>query len=730
MLVSSFLNSKKQKVVQKVGKNIKSYLILFVFCTLAWSSFIISFLHHKSHQNGQNSQSFMIIFGFLRDNVTMKVVEDPPLFQKPNRVLLLKRGIKLIGSEKTKIIRSSSSGPTSESQNTEVPSEGNRGNGEKNGKTNEIITPEKYDVLAKSDALTSIKSDYLDESDPFVRHQMVDSGKLRLALGKMEPGRPIMGTIANSGFEDLLQNWIKHVFRSSINNILVASLDADIHKVVTDMGVTSILLNNRVRREDFRRDPEAFKHMGSLKTAFILSILEMGWDILMSDADVAWLRDPLHAVHAKGPMGRSDIMVSSDSISHLNDVESMKADPTTDPPGSPIAWYKSASPRGEELFGNVYDSDFNSGILFLRATPATLNLCRAWHDAMRTRGQSQGWDNLWGDQHALNLLLHYGMFPIKVVEPEDGSPRHNHVFWAFQGRLKLGILAPSEFCNGHVFFVQRIPQTLGIDPYAVHNTFQFHYSAGKVARFRENGLWLMDSDKLYTNGNFLTFDVDLPSWIYDVPEGFMRHRAAMEHYFAALQNAFAVADILDRYLVIPKVTCFCDRWWDSLPEPCRAPGADVVPPFFCPLDHLLDLTAWGYRENSSRYRDSNFLDSPRLDPAIRTSRSIVGLQGIPSSEESQIFLPANATNVEVWMSLGPFRDIRILHLQNTVNAFCRYETELENQYFDWKTWNFFLLKWCCDARRLDSNVTVPPLASRTYAGCNRRPPTRISVLAV
>lgn len=76
-----------------------------------------------------------------------------------------------------------------------------------------------------------------------------------------------------------------------------------------------------------------------------------------------------------------------------------------------------------------------------------------------------------------------------------GYQRHNRIFWAFNQSVKVGILSPAEFCNGHVYFVQKTPQRQGSKVYSIHNTFQYYFGAGKIARFREAGLWLLDDEE-------------------------------------------------------------------------------------------------------------------------------------------------------------------------------------------------------------------------------------------
>lgn len=56
------------------------------------------------------------------------------------------------------------------------------------------------------------------------------------------------------------------------------------------------------------------------------------------------------------------------------------------------------------------------------------------------------------------------------------------------GRIAAGLLPASTFENGHTFFVQHLPQRLGVQPFAVHAS----YIAGRLSKihhFREALQW-------------------------------------------------------------------------------------------------------------------------------------------------------------------------------------------------------------------------------------------------
>ncbi|CAI5498703.1 unnamed protein product [Closterium sp. Naga37s-1] len=480
----------------------------------------------------------------------------------------------------------------------------------------------------------------------------------------------------------MLLNWWEHTRRCGIQNVLVGALDDYTMNVGAQSGgkgrgvggrgrgvggggeewgegarsggmgmhfrltqhhrIPSIRLHGVLPPGNFRSNATAFQGMGMLKTAFVLAVLEAGSDVLLSDTDVVWLRDPHAYFYENADVAHADVFVTSDSLSHSNDVASQQRSPSVMVGTDAQGWFRNATPRATEIFGNAYEHALNTGILFFRASPDSVALALTWHHAMRTRGRSEGWEKIWGDQHAFNMLLRYKMFPIQVVSsPTTGRPISNRVFWAFSRRLKLALLPLVLFCNGHVFFEQQMPRRIGVTPYAVHSTFQFHYGAGKIGRFREAGLWALDPPEFYTRGNFLSFDVKLPAWIEAMPTGIDKHQATIEYAYAVTRKALAIARLLNRFLILPHVTCYCDRWWDSLWEPCRAPGGDIDPPFTCPIDLFINPMAWGSDPTTMVYRPASFLSLPQVPNEIRLSKAVVGVRyGSVSGEEASSRVPA------------------------------------------------------------------------------------------
>lgn len=76
---------------------------------------------------------------------------------------------------------------------------------------------------------------------------------------------------------------------------------------------------------------------------------------------------------------------------------------------------------------------------------------------------------------------------------QTGQPRslfidQNGPCSALEDQIVVGLLPSTLFENGLTFFVQRLPQNLGVAPYAVHGS----YIAGtfnKIHHLRESLLW-------------------------------------------------------------------------------------------------------------------------------------------------------------------------------------------------------------------------------------------------
>ena len=177
--------------------------------------------------------------------------------------------------------------------------------------------------------------------------------------------------------------------------------------------------------------------------------------------------------------------------------------------------------------------------------------------------------------------------------------------------FNLAPLSARHFCSGHVYWLQQ-RATPG-ECASVHTTFTEGGYDGKIWRFREASLWLMDPPE-YFSGRFLTFTPPQPpatlpparnasaptakndkynaGWL--VPDALNmspRLRAHLElvrRHVLATRDAMALAAALKRILVLPRYPCLCDRSeGPNIIETCTMGRvSDVAPHAHSAIAHL------------------------------------------------------------------------------------------------------------------------------------------------
>ncbi|GKD75215.1 arabinosyltransferase XEG113, partial [Tanacetum coccineum] len=267
--------------------------------------------------------------------------------------------------------------------------------------------------------------------------------------------------------------------------------------------------------------------MGREKVFLIDSMLPFGYELLMCDTDMVWLKNPLPYL-ARYP--EADVLTSTDQVT-----------PTVTDDRLDL-W---------QQVGGAY----NIGIFHWRPTEPAKKLAREWKDMLVAD------DKIW-DQNGFNDLVHRQLGP--AVDDESG------LVYAYDGSLKLGLLPASIFCSGHTYFVQGMYQQLRLEAYAVHTTFQYAGTEGKRHRLREAMVFFDQPEYYDSPGGFLTFKPSIPKSL--LLDG--------EHN---LETHFTLVN----YQVMPPLWCRFDRLW--FPHPTVLLGLMTRQPFICPLDHVFEV---------------------------------------------------------------------------------------------------------------------------------------------
>ncbi|GLC76877.1 hypothetical protein PLESTF_001850700 [Pleodorina starrii] len=432
-----------------------------------------------------------------------------------------------------------------------------------------------------------------------------DDGGLTALDNEYKPTREMVQRIAQDGYLvvtwanyhyfDFVRTWVDHVRGVGVTGYIVGAMDDQLLREMIALKYNCFSMKSGLTLGDFGWGSPTFAKMGREKIRLISIFLKLGVSVVIADVDVLWLRNPLPYFQR---FPEADILTSSDSTFATVPDEQLER------------WPEAGAAA-------------NIGIMLFRAK--SLNFVEDWIQVIESD------EKIW-DQNAFNDLFRRGW---KTLQPPN-----KNLFLGYDGSLTLGILPVSLFCSGHTMFVQRLGYTLGLQPYAVHATFQFSGTPGKRHRMREFMMY-SDPPEYYDHPTgFVSFDFDgLSELIKNAGPATNRmdlanvqgHFALVNHQLLRLRTAFAISSVvLHRALVLPPLWCGLDRWW--APHAGRIPGSKFELPFQCPLDHVIDLENGVFKNlpeehygPRSEIREYSFFNNSAMTPRVRDDRVVVEL---------------------------------------------------------------------------------------------------------
>lgn len=399
-------------------------------------------------------------------------------------------------------------------------------------------------------------------------------------------------------------------------------------------------------------------------------------DLVLSDVDVVWLRDPWPYFRAAlgaaaGAEGALDALISTDS---------------TEDWAKPLPAHARLPALPAELQlepASTCGRSLNVGLLVLRGASAgaAALLAQAAEAvaAMRPGGVDQGAINRrWkGEGRAWRAARGLGC-------PMLG------------GAAMLGVLPAPQFLSLLGYSVRRLHVRRAVEPFAVHATFlRTQEPAGKLLRLREEGLWL-DPPAHYEQGRFLAYTPHVPAEALAQPifkRGAvpLQHMALVNGQLTQLREALAVARALGRALVLPRMRCACELGFGPghVNERCDADSA-IALPYDCAADHWLLPTRWlGLRW---AHRERGFLDDPRVPDAVLSSRAHARACAQNAQAGCCLSL-ARAGEAQLRAELGGC-EARVLELGDVRGLFGGFEAAGADAWFD-RELQSALSSWCC-----------------------------------
>jgi hypothetical protein len=96
-----------------------------------------------------------------------------------------------------------------------------------------------------------------------------------------------------------------------VTNFMVGAMDNELLKLLVDDNIPTFAMQSNMTTHDFGWGTKNFHLMGRKKIALIRDFTLMGFDILVSDVDTVWMRDPIPYLQ-KYP--EADVLTSSDHL--------------------------------------------------------------------------------------------------------------------------------------------------------------------------------------------------------------------------------------------------------------------------------------------------------------------------------------------------------------------------------------------------------------------------------
>ncbi|KAL6839539.1 hypothetical protein ACP4OV_030809 [Aristida adscensionis] len=506
-------------------------------------------------------------------------------------------------------------------------------------------------------------------------------------------GGAIVVTFGNHAFLDFILTWARHLTDLGVENLLVGAMDTKLLQELYLRGVPVFDMGSKMATEDAGWGSPTFHKMGREKVLLINALLPFGYELLMCDTDMVWLKNPLPYL-ARYP--DADLLTSSDQVIPTVTDDSLEN------------WREVTGP-------------FNIGIFHWRPTEAAKRLAEDWKDLVLSD------DKLW-DQNAFNDLIHK-VFGQSVEGADD-------LVYAYDGKLKLGVLPASIFCNGHTYFVQGMHQQLHLEPYAVHTTFQYAGTEGKRHRLREAMLFIDQPSYYDPPGGFISFKANIPKrLLLDGAHTVESHFELVNYQVKQIRTALAIASLLQRTLVdtlverlatylkpskdevkgtshcdlvvMPPLWCRLDRMWFGHPGVME--GTMTRQPFLCPMDHvfevhvmLKDLPEEEFGPHID-FREYSFFENPSLPKQVKESFLEVELCDDHSSRCSRangtnsgrLRLPRNCTEEKILLNVfSSYKNVKTIQFSSMVDAFKGFSDTAVEAKFRNRVKRYVGL-WCC-----------------------------------
>ncbi|XP_074309897.1 beta-arabinofuranosyltransferase RAY1 [Silene latifolia] len=114
----------------------------------------------------------------------------------------------------------------------------------------------------------------------------------------------IVLAIAGYSYKDMLMSWVCRLRHLMVQNFLVFALDDETYQYAILQGLPVVkdsLAPRNISFNDCHFGTKCFQNVTKSKSRLVTRILEMGYNVLLSDVDVYWFKNPLPLLQTFGP---------------------------------------------------------------------------------------------------------------------------------------------------------------------------------------------------------------------------------------------------------------------------------------------------------------------------------------------------------------------------------------------------------------------------------------------
>ncbi|CAN0896281.1 Beta-arabinofuranosyltransferase RAY1 [Linum grandiflorum] len=116
--------------------------------------------------------------------------------------------------------------------------------------------------------------------------------------------RTVVLAVAGYSYKDMLMSWVCRLRRLKVTNFVICALDHETFGFSVLQGLPVFYDPSAPRNisfDDCHFGTKCFQRVTKVKSRLVLKILKLGYNVLLSDVDVYWFRNPLQFLGSFGP---------------------------------------------------------------------------------------------------------------------------------------------------------------------------------------------------------------------------------------------------------------------------------------------------------------------------------------------------------------------------------------------------------------------------------------------